>query len=64
MFWGHINDDLQNWTQEQFLKWAFSMDAKYGKDGKLTNDLYEAVGEIFKRFPVPVVSEETNSNEL
>lgn len=51
MFFGSCADDIDGWTEQQFLNWTYLMDAKWGTTG--TNrlmDLYKACSETMGRF--------------
>ncbi len=51
---GCCADDIEGWSEEQFLDWTYRMDKKYGCDSAVginpLMELYEACSKIMGRY--------------
>lgn len=54
MYDGCCADDIEGWSEQQFLDWTYRMDKKYGCDSSVTLNplmkLYEACSQIMSSY--------------
>jgi hypothetical protein len=50
IYCGCVDDDLNNWTKEEYLAWSHSIDAKYSCQWSDWKPLYKKVNDIMGEF--------------